>query len=248
MNLKGKNALITGGSIGIGLELARKLIAEGANVIICARNLSALEKAKNENPSLEIAQCDVTKSDQVAKLLERTIEVFGGIDLLINNAAVFRRFNILSDYPLEKQLEEIEINFKGTVQVTNIFLKALLKSKEPTIVNLTSALSFMPMAAAPIYSATKAAINSWTISLRHQLRNTKANIILLSPPAVDTRMNVDNPDVEGMKLMSPEKFAALTIKGLKKGKNEILVSPVSSFKMLSRFLPGQAFKMINKSS
>jgi len=246
MNLKGKNVVITGGSIGIGLQLAKKLMSEGANVLVCARNVPALEKAKKENPSLQIAQCDVTQQDQVLKLLETTKEVFGGIDVLINNAAVFRRFNILEEYPLAKQLEEIDINFKGPVQVTNIFLKELLKSNEPVIVNLTSGLGYIPMTAAQIYSASKAAINSWTTSLRHQLRNTKARVVLLSPLVVDTRMNMDNPDAEGMKKMSPERFAELSIKGLKKNKEEILVSPINSLKYLSRWMPRQAFKVINK--
>ena len=248
MNLKGKNVLVTGGSIGIGLELAKELIKEGANVLVCARNLPALEKAKRENPSLNIAQCDVTKREQVEQLLAKTIEVFGGLDMLINNAAVFRRFNILDDYPLEKQLEEIDINLKGPVQVTNIFLKELLKSKAPVIVNLTSGLGFIPMTAAQIYSATKAAINSWTTSLRHQLRTTNARVVLLSPPAVDTRMNINNPGVEGMKKMSPERFAELSVKGLKKDKTEILIAPINSLKFLSRLMPGQAFKVLNKNS
>lgn len=248
MNLKGKNVLITGGSIGIGLQLAKQLMIEEANVLVCARNLPALEKAEKENPMLNIAQCDVTDKAQVDKLLAKTLELFGGIDILINNAAVFRRFNILDDYPLEKQLEEIDINLKGPVQVTNIFLKELLKSKAPVIINLTSGLGFVPMTAAQIYSATKAAINSWTTSLRHQLRNTNARVVLLSPPAVDTRMNIDNPGVEGMKKMSPERFAELSIKGLKKNKTEILVAPINSLKFLSRFIPGQAFKMLNKNS
>ena len=248
MNLKGKNVLITGGSIGIGLQLAKQLIAEGANVLICARNLQPLKEVKSQNPSIEIAQCDVTKRDQVNKLLEKTKELFGGIDILINNAAVFRLFNILDDYPLEKQLEEIDINFKGPVQVTNIFLKELLKSKEPVIVNLTSGLGYVPMTAAQIYSATKAAINSWTTSLRHQLRHTKAKVVLLSPPVVDTRMNVNNPGAEGMKKMRPEKFAELSVKGLKNNKDEILVGPIASLKYLLRLMPRQAFKIMNKNS
>ncbi|MBX2876218.1 MAG: SDR family NAD(P)-dependent oxidoreductase [Saprospiraceae bacterium] len=246
MNLKGKNVLITGGSIGIGLELAKMFLADEANVLVCARNLSALEKAKSENPKLKIAQCDVTIREQVENLLQRTKDLFGGIDILINNAAVFRRFNILEDYPLEKQLEEIDINLKGPVQVTNIFLKELLESKEPVIVNLTSGLAYVPMTDAQIYSATKAAINSWTQSLRYQLRKTKVRVVLLSPPAVDTRMNVNNPGVEGMKLISPKRFAELSLKGLKKNKNEILVSPINSLKLISRFAPRMAFRALNK--
>ena len=248
MDVKGKSVVITGGSIGIGLQLARHLMAEGANVLVCARNLQALSKAKRNYPTLEIFQCDVTDQRQVKNLLNRAVELFGGVDILFNNAAVFQRFNILENYPLEKQLQEIDINFKGAVVVTNVFLNELLKSKEGAIVNLTSALGFMPMARAQIYSATKAAINSWTISLRHQLKNTNVSVVLLSPPVVDTRMNVDNPDVEGMKMISPEQMATQTVKSLRKNKKEILVGPIGSFKQLSRFMPGQAFKMINKSS
>lgn len=246
MKLKGKRVLITGGSIGIGLELAKRLLAEGARVMVCARNLPALEKAKSENTELEIAQCDITNQEQVLQLLSKTKELFGGVDMLINNAAVFQRFNILDDYPLEKQLQEIDINFKGPVQVTNIFLKELLKSEEPVIVNLSSGLGFVPMTGAQIYSASKSAINSWTTSLRHQLRNTNMKVVLLSPPVVDTRMNVNNPGVEGMKKISPEKFADFTLKGLKKNKDEILASPIDSLKFLSRLMPGLAFKVLNK--
>ncbi|MEL6257086.1 MAG: SDR family NAD(P)-dependent oxidoreductase [Bacteroidota bacterium] len=246
MNLRAKKVLITGGSIGIGLELARKLIAEGAQVLVCARNLAALQMAKDETPQLKIAQCDVSVRADVEKLLQKSREFLGGVDMLINNAAVFRRFNILEDYPLEKQLEEIDINLKGPVLVTNIFLKELLKSKEPVIVNLTSGLGFVPMTAAMIYSASKAAINSWTESLRHQLKESNAKVVLLSPPVVDTRMNVNNPGSEGMKKISPEKFAELTIKGLKKNKNEILVSPINSLKIISRLAPKLAFRTLNK--
>ena len=245
MDFKGKHVLITGGSIGIGLELAKQFLAEGANVLVCARNLTALQKAKRETPALKIAQCDVTARDQIEGLLVKAKELFGGIDVLINNAAVFRRFNILEGYPLEKQLEEIDINLKGPVQVTNIFLEELLQSDAPLIVNLTSGLAYVPMTAAQIYSATKAAINSWTESLRHQLRNTKVKVVLLSPPVVDTRMNVNNPGIEGMKMISPEKFAELSLKGLKKNKNEILVGSISGLKLISRIAPKMAFRVLN---
>ncbi|MEM7037277.1 MAG: SDR family NAD(P)-dependent oxidoreductase [Bacteroidota bacterium] len=246
MNFKGKKVVITGGSIGIGLELAKKLLKEGAHVLVCARNLPALEAAKKRHPALCIAQCDVTDQQQVEQLLETALVQLGGVDILINNAAVFRLFNILEDYPVEKQVQEIDINFKGTVQVTNIFLKELLKSPSPIIVNLTSALGFIPMTSAGIYSATKAAINSWTISLRHQLRDTKAKVVLLCPPVVDTRMNENNPGTAKMKKISPEKFAELTLRGLRKNRSEIFVGNISAFKMISRWMPRFAFRVINK--
>ena len=246
MNFNGKNVVITGGSIGIGLELANQFIAEGANVLICARTMSSLEKAKNQNKALEIIQCDVTEHNQVEKLIEKAKELFDGVDILINNAAVFRRFNILEGYPLEKQFEEININLNGLIRVTDIFLKELLDRRQAIIVNLTSPAAIVPLTAAPIYSAVKAAVSSYTTSLRFQLRNTDVKVVLLCPPAVDTRMNQNNPGVEGMKLMSPKKFAMLSIKGLKKGKKEILVSPIGSLKFINRIAPGFAFRMLNK--
>ena len=127
MNLSKKSVLITGGSIGIGLELAKKMLNAGANVLVCARNEEALDKAKRDYPRLETAQCDVTQEGQVQALLQHMKQLFGGVDIIINNAAVFRRFHVLEDYPLESQLEEININLKGPVIVTNVFLKVLLK-------------------------------------------------------------------------------------------------------------------------
>ena len=246
MNLQSKKVLITGGSLGIGLQLAKQLLAEGASVMICARNLPALEKAKADVPGLKAFQCNITERAQVEQLFDETISQLGGVDILINNAAVFRRFDLLEGNSVEEQLEEVDINLKGTIQVTNIFLRELLKSPEPMIVNLTSALGFVPMVRAPVYSATKAAINSWTTSLRYQLKNTNAKVVLLSPAVVDTRMNTNNPDVEGMKKMSPGEFSAIAIQGIKKGRQEILAFPINMFKYLSRFMPRQAFKTINK--
>ncbi|MCI4671841.1 MAG: SDR family NAD(P)-dependent oxidoreductase [Bacteroidia bacterium] len=245
MNLNDKNVLITGGSIGIGLELANQFSREGANVLICARNGDALDKAKRQNPALEVFRCDVTVKEQVEDLLHKAREVFDGVDILINNAAVFRRFDILGDYPLEKQFEEIHINLLGVIQVTDIFLKDLLARKDAMIVNLTSPAAFVPLAAAPIYSAVKAAVSSYTTSLRHQLRNTQLNVVLLCPPAVDTRMNKNNPGVEARNLMSPEKFARLSIDGIKKGRKEILIRPIGGLKLINRIAPGFAFRMLN---
>lgn len=102
------------------------------------------------------------------------------------------------------------------------------------------------MTASSVYSATKAAIRSWTISLRHQLKKTNIKVVEINPPAVDTRMNANNPDVKGMKFMTPTTFAEIAVKNLKRGKVEILVGAAKPFKSLSRMFPGMAFKMVNK--
>jgi len=246
MNLANKNVVITGGSIGIGLELAKQMLAEGAKVLVCARNMPALEQAKKHHPSLHIVQCDITDKSQVEHLLRESKQTLGGIDVLVNNAAVFRRFKILSDYSLAQQFEEIEINLKGVIQVTNIFLPEILKSQEGVIVNLTSPAGFVTMAASPIYSATKAAIDSYTTSLRFQLKSKNVKVVLLYPTATDTRMNKNNPGIEAQNLMSTEKFVGLALKGLKKGKDVIYAPPIGMFKIISRIAPKMAFNMINK--
>lgn len=248
MNFKDKKILITGGSIGIGLELANQLLGDGAHVLVCARNRSSLEAAKRKHPALQVFQCDVTKQDQVGQLYDACMELLGEVDVLINNAAIFRRFSVLEDYPIEKQLEEVDINFNGVLHVTNAFLKSLQGRPESMIVNLTSPAAIVPLTGAPVYSAVKAAVSSYTTSLRFQLRNTKVKVVLLCPPAVDTRMNENNPGVEAQKLMSKEKFVAQAIKGLKRGKKEILINPINFFKQMNRIAPGMAFNMLNKSA
>ena len=226
--------------------MAKQLLDKGARVLVCARNQQTLEMAKVENPDIHTFPCDVTQLDQVKILLEECCEVLGGVDVLINNAAIYRRFNFLDDYPIEKQIEGVDINLIGLIHVTNVFLKELLKSDGPVLVNLTSPAAIVPLTTAPAYSAVKAAVSSYTTSLRFQLRDTKAKVVLLCPPAVDTRMNEDNPGVEAQRLMSKKKFVSIAIKELSKDKEEILVSPINMFKQIHRFAPGVAFRMLNK--
>ena len=247
MDFKNRKVIITGGSMGIGLQLANKLLDEGAQVLVCSRNQADLDKIKKNYPMLEVTKCDVTIKSDVEKLLEQSKQILGGVDILFNNAAIFKRFNILEDsYPIEKQFQEIDINLNGLIQTTNVFLPELLKAKNGIIVNLTSPAAFVPMAASPIYSATKAAVSSYTTSLRFQLRDTNLRVVLLCPTAIDTRMNKNNPGVETMNLMSTEKFVNLALKGLKKNKDEIYVKPIGMFKKMSQISPSMAFRFINK--
>ena len=247
MTIKGKSILVTGGSMGIGKEIVKKLHSQGARMITCGRRAAPLKKLADELPGVKIATCDVTEYEQVKKLHEVCKQELGGIDILINNAAVFNRFDVLDEsYGFEPQLREIDINLVGPIMVTHIFLPDLVNRKESAIVNLTSPSAFLPLIKAPIYSATKAALQSWTLSLREQLKSTNVTVIDLNPPAVDTQMNENNPGVEGMKLMSPEKFADIFVKGLLKGKTEIMPSHAGLMKVMRRMAPNFTFKMLNK--
>ena len=233
--------------MGIGKEIVKKLYTRGANIVTCGRRLEPLKKLADELPGVKITVCDVTNYEQVKMLREFCISKFGGIDILVNNAAVFNRFDVLDEsYGLDSQLKEIDINLVGPIMLTHTFLPDLLRRKESAIVNLTSPSAFLPLIKAPIYSATKAALQSWTLSLREQLKSTNVTVIDLNPPAVDTQMNENNPGVEGMKLMSPVKFADIFVKGLEKGKTEIMPSHAGLMRVMRRMAPNFTFKMLNK--
>ena len=247
MKLNGKRVLLTGGSLGIGRQLAKDLVAEGARVLACARNIEALRELKNQNREIDIAVCDVRDQKSVQELHAELQARFGGLDVLINNAAVFRRLDLLHPSGnVEDWIEEVEINLAGTLRVTHAFLPLLKAAPSGTVINLTSPSAYIPLAAAPVYSATKAAMHSWTVSLRHQLRTTSIRVVELNPPAVDTRMNENNPSVADLKLWSVSDFSSRVVGELQKhAKNEVLVGDAKLVRIMSRLAPGFVFRKMN---
>ncbi|MEO0972637.1 MAG: SDR family NAD(P)-dependent oxidoreductase [Pseudomonadota bacterium] len=247
MDLVGRKVLITGGSIGIGRRLATDLDARGAQVLVCARGEGALARLREAHPGIYTFACDVRDYDSVLRLVQYAEQRMGTPDLLINNAAVFRRFEIDSpDAAIDDWLTEVDININGVLRVTHAFLPKMLALEEATLVNVTSPSAYLPLAAAPIYSATKAAIHSWTQSLRHQLRETSLNVVELNPPAVDTRMNHNNPSVADLKLWSTQEFSQYVLSRLqRRDRRDILVGDAKLVRTMSRVAPGIVFKKMN---
>ena len=247
MKIEGLKVLITGGSIGIGRQLASDLLDRGAEVLVCGRDPGRLDDVRTKLPRLRSFVCDVRDYESILALRDYAERSIGTPDLLINNAAVFRRFDVEdADYSLDRWLEEVDINLLGTLRVTHAFLPKMTSLAAATIVNVTSAAGYLPITAAPVYSATKAALQSWTVSLRHQLRGGPVRVIELNPPAVDTRMNKNNPGVEGLKLWSTRDFSQHVIKRLeRRGDKDILVGDAKLVQRLSRFAPGFVFSKMN---
>ena len=244
MQVLEKTVLITGGGSGVGLHIGKEFIKNGAKVIACGRTMAKLEQARAENPSLEIAECDVTSEAQIKTLLEHCDSKFGGIDILINNAGIFQAFNVNdNNTSLKHQLNEVDIDFNGAVRMVHYFLPNLLKKPEAAIVNVSSGLAFVPLAMAPVYSATKAAMHAWTQSLRHQLTKTNVKVFELMPPVVDTDMV---SDLEGLPKMPPNKLASAFLKNFTADKLETTPGQSSQLKMMRRLAPNFIFKMINK--
>ncbi len=247
MEISQRRILITGGSLGIGHQLAIDLSARGADVLICGRNKASLEAAAAAHRQLHTFACDVRDYQNVLALKEEAERVLGGPDVIINNAAIFRRLDLQAEGDsVDQWLDEVDINLMGTLRVTHAFLPDLVRLPSATIINVTSPLAYLPLAAAPIYSATKAAIHSWTVSLRHQLRGTSVSVRELNPPVVDTRMNQNNPSVEGMKRWSTQDFSAHVVGRLKKsGQKDILVGDAKLVRTMSRWAPSIVFNKMN---
>ncbi|MGB1226218.1 MAG: SDR family NAD(P)-dependent oxidoreductase, partial [Mycobacterium sp.] len=166
MRFNGQRIVITGGSSGIGLAMARAFADQGATVIITGRTESTLRQAASSHPSISGVRCDVSNNHQVVALRD-AVESEGGVDILINNAGVMLAFDVTKDFALEKQLHEIAIDAAGPVRLVHHFLPGML-TRPSVLVNVSSGLAYVPYAAAPVYSASKASLHSYTQSLRAQ--------------------------------------------------------------------------------
>lgn len=181
-------AVITGAAQGIGRQIAETLAARGY-----ALALNDLRPPDDTVAALgsrrdvaEVFVGDVSDDDFVARFAEGVLARFGGVDVLVNNAGIQRRVSLLDDEPWEKTHDEIAINVEAPIHLSRLFIPHFRRQPRAAIVNVTSGLSFAPLANVPIYCATKAALHSFTLSLRHQLRDTAIEVVEIVPPAVDT--------------------------------------------------------------
>ena len=186
MDLASNTVLITGGASGIGFALAERFLHAGSDVIICGRREDKLREAKDTHREIAIHVCDVEAAAGRLALFRWAVAEFPRL----NNAGIQRRgvrlADPLTDAEWESTRQEIVINFEAPVHLSRLFIPHLLKQTRAAIMNVTSGLGFAPMAIAPVYSATKAALHSFTLSLRHQLAETPIQVVEIIPPAVNT--------------------------------------------------------------
>jgi uncharacterized oxidoreductase len=242
MQLASNTILVTGGASGIGLALAQRFLREGSTVIACGRREEKLEEARKNHPELETYVCDLSKEKQREKLFAWATKTFPRLNVLVNNAGIQRRVRILGEKWAATH-EEIAINLEAPVHLTSLFLPHLLKQERPAILNVTSGLAFSPMASAPIYCATKAALHSFTLSLRHQLAETPVQVIEVIPPAVNT-------DLGGVGLhtfgVAVEEFVNAVTMGLRGGESEIAYGYSQRASQASRRELDEIFRRMNQ--
>lgn len=221
MKLSTNTILITGGSAGIGLAFAERFIKAGNTVIVCGRREDVLQQAKEKFPNLITYVSDLAvEADRIA-LFDWVTTNYPEVNVLVNNAGIQQRFNVLkADAKNEWSYfnKEITINMEASIHLSMLFAPYFSEKENATIVNVTSGLAFTPMAIAPIYSATKAAMHSFTMSLRHQLSDTSVEVIEVAPPAVNTDLGGAGLHTSGEPL---DAFADGIFQGLEEGKMEI---------------------------
>lgn len=240
MELSGHTILITGGSAGIGLAFARKFIELGNEVVVTGRRRSKLDEVKQLHPRLHTIHSDVADPAAIAALAAEVKRRFPKLDVLMNNAGSFIMRNLgLPSGDLVELAAEIETNINGTIRMTSALID-LIAANKGTIVNVSSALAYVPLTSAPIYSASKAAIHSYTTSLRFQLRDAGVRVVELMPPLVKTDMSAGMWDGD-FKMISTDVLVAATLKALKNGELEIRVGQSSQLYWMSRIAP----EMIN---
>lgn len=240
---KTNTILITGGSSGLGLEMARQFIKKGNLVIICSRTLNKLQAAKKELPELEIIECDISYESERLALKDIIEEKFPQLNILVNNAAITHKIHFVSDDNSYRKLEaEIATNVLAPIHLSSLLFPILSKNRNPNIINITTGLIYVPRIIYPFYNATKAALHSFTKVLRSQLENEQIRIIEVMFPAVDTPWHNGNPPAIAI---SARKAVSEMMLGLEKDKEELRIGAVKILYLLYRIMPGFAYRKIN---
>jgi uncharacterized oxidoreductase len=186
MDLANNTVVVTGGASGIGLALAERFLKAGSDVIICGRRAEKLREARASHPGFKTQVADVSTASSREALAAWVVKEFPQTNILVNNAGIQRRIQFADSEPWEQTHQEIAANLEAPIHLSRLFIPHMLTLQRAAIINVTSGLSFSPLAAVPVYCATKAALHSFTLSLRQQLKDTPIRVVEIIPPAVDT--------------------------------------------------------------
>ncbi len=241
-NSKDRVVFITGGSSGIGLEMAKQMLEEGSKVIICGRSQKKLDEAKRKLPEVTAIQCDITSAEERKALAERISYDFPNLNMLMNNAGIVSRYLLATTVDLTDRIKaEWETNYFAPVILTQLFLPLMIRNNG-TVVNVSSGLAHLPLSIEPNYCATKAAIHSMTQSMRIQYVKKGVKVVEILYPEVDT------PFQEGhatARAISTKSAAGEALRQLNRGKDDIYVKRSKMMHWISRLAPKRGLKIIN---
>jgi uncharacterized oxidoreductase len=201
MNLTGNTILITGGGTGIGRGLAESLQALGNQVLIAGRRQSVLDETTAANPGMKSMTLDIESPDAIRDFAAKVVADFPALNVLVNNAGIMRAEKLTAQQAdLADAEATVTTNLLGPIRLTAALLPHLLKQPHAVIMNVSSGLAFVPLVFTPTYCATKAAIHSYTQSLRYQLKSTPVEVLELIPPYVQTNLMDGAEDPRAMPL------------------------------------------------
>jgi uncharacterized oxidoreductase len=187
MQITGNTILITGGGSGIGRALAEAFHAEGNHVVIAGRRKELLDETTAANPGIKSVIFDIGNGNAIPGFADKLKVDFPALNVVIHNAGIMRQES-LRDGVVEDAEATVATNLLGPIRLTAALLPLLEKQPRATIMTVSSGLAFVPMATTPAYCATKAAIHSYTQSLRYQLKDTSIQVLELIPPYVQTEL------------------------------------------------------------
>jgi uncharacterized oxidoreductase len=223
MNLIGNTILITGGGSGIGLALAEQFHQRGNTVIVAGRRKAALVAAVAANSGMHSLVLDTSDAASIAEGVGKLTAEFPGLNAVVNNAGIMRMEDLKAGSTADAEAI-IATNLLGPIRLTAALMPQLLKQPSATILNVSSGLAFIPLTLTPTYCATKAALHSYSMSLRYQLKDTGIKVVEIVPPWVATELMGEKPtDPRAMPL---DAFIAETMEILATDADEVCVKNV----------------------
>ena len=248
MKTNGNTILITGGATGIGFALAEAFVKADNKVLICGRRRAILEEAREKLPQVQVRQCDLSQLEDRESFCNWVKDNYTDLNILVNNAGIQKAIDIREGTAeLLRGEDEVQVNFVAPIHLSTYFAPLLLEKKEAAIINVSSGLGFVPIAAMPVYCATKAGIHMFSVSLRHQLKGTSVKVFEIVPPAVDTELGkgTTGDSEQEYRGIPPSEVAVATIKALKDNEYVIVVGEAKGLVEGSRKAFEKTFQELN---
>ncbi|AWG25962.1 SDR family oxidoreductase [Flavobacterium kingsejongi] len=243
MNTTNNTVLITGGSAGIGFEMARQFSEKGNKVIITGRNEDRLKTAAAQLSNVTAIRADVTNEADTLQLVAQLQKDFPALNIVINNAGSAYYYDLAaSTNSFKNAQEEILTNYLSIIRLNELLLPALQEQATAAIVNVSSIVAFVPGARLPTYSASKAALHSYTQSLRVALRSSTVSVFELMPPLVNTNFS---KDIGGENGIAPAQVAQDLVQALATDQTEIHVGMTADLYNAFLASPADALLMVN---
>jgi short-subunit dehydrogenase involved in D-alanine esterification of teichoic acids len=233
--------LITGGSSGIGLALAKELLRLHNTVIVCGRDQEKLDAVRHQHPEIHTIQCDVADAEDVARVVDTLRKEHPRLNMIVNNAGVQHRYDLATgEDVLARVDQEIGVNLTAVIKLTHLLLPVLSRQPKAAVVNISSLLGLIPKKSSPVYCATKAAVHAFTKALRYQLAGTTVRVFEVVPPLVDTGMAQGQP---GGKI-TPEALVQEVVQSIRRDRYEVRVGRAKGLMLLDRFFPALMERLV----